>query len=226
MQFNVKLFNIFPTRYVKHHIHFTFAVWVIPCVFMISSQSLRLATRKFGALNRDEKRTLSTKATIKGTSLARFQLGKSDLVVSEACLGCMKFGSQNTEEQSHKIMSAAFDRGINFFDTAEMYSVRVSPNVLGKSSVILGSWLKKAKINREEVIVASKITGYELEETFGFIPAARVNSDGPANCRLDRKSIEAAVDTELHRLGIDYIDLMQTHWPDRYTSKTLPRTQS
>lgn len=188
---------------------------------MISSQTLRLATRKFGALNRCEKRTLSTKATIKETSLARSQLGKSDLIVSEACLGCMKFGSQNTEAESHKIMSAAFDRGINFFDTAEMYAVRAAPNMVGKSSLILGSWLKKAKIKREEVIIASKITGFELEENFGFIPAARVNSDGPADCRLDRKSIEAAVDTELHRLGVDYIDLMQTHWPDRYTSKTL-----
>eukprot|EP00210_Caulerpa_lentillifera_P006154 g5881.t1 len=122
----------------------------------------------------------------------------------------------NTEAESHRIMSAAFDRGLNFFDSAERYSIESSPEVIGKSSIYLGNWIKNSPITREDVVIASKVTGYAPKESLGLVPAARIHSSGEADCRLDRKSIEDAIDTELHRLGVDYIDLMQTHWPDRY----------
>lgn len=163
-------------------------------------------------------RRLVIKATIgesSGTAIKRSTLGKSDLVVSEVSLGCMRFGTQNTEEESHEILSAAFDMGINFFDTSEVYPVLPSAENIGRSSEYLGSWLKSASIKREDVVLATKVAGYGPEERNGYIVAARVNSDGPGDCRVDRKGIEGAIDTELFRLGVDYIDLMQIHWPDR-----------
>ena len=158
----------------------------------------------------------SSRATAQDVSLRRVQLGKSDLEVTEVCLGCMMFGTRNTEDEAHTILSAAFDAGVNFLDTAEIYPVAPSEETVGRSSKFVGSWLKKSGIKREDVVIATKVSGYGTAERIGYVAAARTEPPSPKKeIRLDARSIEDAVDCELRRLGVDYIDLMQTHWPDR-----------
>ena len=86
------------------------------------------------------------------------KLGLSDLSVSKICLGTMTFGEQNTEAQGHAQMDYALERGVNFIDTAEMYSVPGNPKTQGSTESIIGSWLAK-KNNRDQVVLASKVTG-------------------------------------------------------------------
>lgn len=133
-------------------------------------------------------------------------LGRTGLEVSEICLGTMTWGRQNTEADGHAQLDYALDRGVNFIDTAEMYPVPRDPAYYGKTEQIIGSWLKARK-NRDRVILATKVAGPRM------VPTIR---DGLV--RLDRKNILAAVETSLQRLGTDYIDLYQTHWPDRPTN--------
>ena len=157
-----------------------------------------------------------TRATTQDAVLSSVKLGKSDLNVSEVCLGCMMFGSQNTEKEAHEILSAATDMGVNFLDTSEGYPIPPREATTGRSTTYVGNWLKNSNVKREDIVIATKVAGYAKEESVGFIAAAR--TDPPSkrtDLHLDAKSIEAAVDCELRRLGIDCIDLMQTHWPDR-----------
>jgi len=130
-------------------------------------------------------------------------LGKTDIKVSEICLGTMTFGRQNTEADGHAQLDMALDRGVNFIDTAEMYPVPRDPNLYGRTEEIVGSWLAKSG-NRNRVVLASKVSGPRM------VPEIR---DGAV--RLDRKNIEAALDASLKRLQADCIDLYQVHWPDR-----------
>ncbi|MBK9492444.1 MAG: NADP(H)-dependent aldo-keto reductase [Haliscomenobacter sp.] len=131
------------------------------------------------------------------------QLGKTDLNVSAICLGTMTFGEQNTEAEGHEQMDYALERGINFFDTAEMYSVPARKETQGSTERILGTWFKKTG-KRDKVILASKITGpFSLYE----IPR------GPFN--FSKEQINAALEGSLSRLQTDYIDLYQLHWPER-----------
>jgi len=132
------------------------------------------------------------------------RLGKSGLVVSEICMGTMTFGAQADEAESHAILDKAFDAGVNFLDIAEVYPVPPSPHYAGRSEEIIGNWLKGR--SRDSVIVATKVAG----PSGGWF-VAPVRS---GNTSLDRHSIERAVEASLRRLGTDYIDLYQTHWPD------------
>ncbi len=136
--------------------------------------------------------------------MKRRRLGRSGLVVSELCLGTMTFGSMADEATSFAIMDAAFEAGIDFLDVAEVYPVPPSPKTAGRSEEIVGKWL--ARRPRDAVIVATKIAG----PGGGWFPA--VVRQGKTT--LDRHAIERAVDASLRRLGTDYIDLYQTHWPD------------
>lgn len=136
--------------------------------------------------------------------MKRRRLGRSGLVVSEICMGTMTFGAQADEAQSHAILDRAFDAGVNFLDVAEVYPVPPSPDYAGRSEEIVGRWL--AGRSRDSVIVATKVAG----PSGGWF-VAPVRS---GNTSLDRHSIERAVDASLRRLGTDYIDLYQTHWPD------------
>lgn len=127
------------------------------------------------------------------------KLGRSGLKVSRICLGTLTFGSREwrsyilEEEESRKLIQQALDLGINFFDTADMYSLGVSEQIVGKA---LGDFAK-----REEVIIATKV----------YFPM----SDEPNDRGLSRKHIMAAVDASLRRLGTDHIDLYQIHrWDD------------
>lgn len=132
------------------------------------------------------------------------QLGDSDLKVSELGLGTMTYGQQNTQEQAHEHLSFAVDNGINFFDTAEMYPVPVNPETQGRSERFIGSWLKHQR--RDQIIIATKIIapGRGLEWIRG------------GDHVLTERNIAAAVEGSLNRLGTDYIDLYQIHWPERY----------
>lgn len=130
-------------------------------------------------------------------------LGHSDLLVSELCLGTMTMGWQNDEAESHQILTYAFDQGINFIDTADVYSRWVLGNPGGVSETIIGNWLKKHGIPRNDVIIATKVRGRMW--------------DGEDGEGLSAKHIERAIDDSLRRLQIDTVDLYQCHAPDLNT---------
>ena len=131
-------------------------------------------------------------------------IGNSGLRVSPICMGTMGFGSWNNKQESFEILDAAFDRGINFFDTAEVYPVPPTAELAGRSEEILGEWIKTR--DRDSVIIASKVAG---AASGWFVPPIRHGFTA-----IDRHHIEAAVEGSLSRMGIDTIDLYQVHWPD------------
>ena len=132
------------------------------------------------------------------------QLGTTGVQVSRICLGTMTFGEQNTEAEAHAQLDAAFDAGINFIDTAEMYPVPPKAETYGDTERYIGSWLRRSG-RRDRVILATKVMG----------PSEDLRYVRDGSTRLDRRNIEAAIDASLERLGTDYIDLYQLHWPDR-----------
>lgn len=136
------------------------------------------------------------------------RLGRSGLLVSDISLGTMTFGNQVGEADSHRMMDAAFDGGVTLFDSAEMYAAPPAPETQGESERILGTWLKAKP--RDKVVIATKVSGPNGGAMGGIIPHIR----GGANA-LDRHNIQAAAEESLKRLGVDYIDLYQSHWPDR-----------
>jgi len=133
------------------------------------------------------------------------KLGKTDLKVSEICLGTMTWGEQNTESEGHQQMDYALDKGINFFDTAEMYAVPPKKETQGSTERIIGSWFKERK-SRDKVILATKVSG---RSPLNWL------RDGDKTTEQSKEQIFEAVDKSLIRLGVDYIDLYQLHWPDR-----------
>jgi aryl-alcohol dehydrogenase-like predicted oxidoreductase len=135
------------------------------------------------------------------------RLGNTPLHVSLLCLGTMTWGQQNTEADAHEQLDYALAQGINFIDTAEMYPVPPRAETQGRTEAYIGTWLKARK-NREQVILASKVAG----------PAARLAWIRGGTQRLDRKNIESALEDSLRRLQTDYLDLYQLHWPDRNTN--------
>ncbi|AWG20655.1 aldo/keto reductase [Flavobacterium faecale] len=133
-------------------------------------------------------------------------LPNTTIKVSEVCLGTMTFGQQNSEAEGHAQMDFALDKGVNFFDTAEMYSIPSHKETYGSTEKIIGTWFKKSK-KREKVILASKIAGPNPNFTYmrdkvDFSPA----------------SLKYALDHSLRRLQTEYIDLYQLHWPERKTN--------
>lgn len=133
-------------------------------------------------------------------------LPNTDVKVSKICLGTMTFGEQNTEAEGHAQMDYALERGVNFFDTAEMYSIPANEKTYGSTEKIIGSWFKKSG-NRDKIVLASKIAGPNPNFTY-----MREKNDFSA------ASIKYALDNSLQRLQTDYIDLYQLHWPERKTN--------
>lgn len=129
-------------------------------------------------------------------------LGRTGLKVSLICLGTMTWGRQNSESEGHAQMDYALERGVNFFDTAEMYAVPPNAETYGKTETIIGTWFKKSG-KRSQIVLASKIAGPGLPWVRG------------GKAKIDRANIKAAVETSLRRLQTDYIDLYQLHWPNR-----------
>jgi len=134
------------------------------------------------------------------------RLGRTDLKVSVICLGTMTYGEQNTQAEGHEQMDYALDQGVNFFDTAEMYSIPPKPETQGSTERIIGNWFK-ARGNRDKVILASKVVGrgtsdwlrddkgptrvtrkqiFEALQQGGLRAAGRRNADRRAARRLRR----------------------------------------
>ena len=130
------------------------------------------------------------------------QLGRSEIKVSELCLGSMTWGSQNSESEAHQQLDYAIGEGVNFIDTAEMYPTtpRLS-ETSGRSEDYIGSWLK-GRSDRDKLVVATKITG-------------EGNKHFRAGKRVTGKMIREALEVSLRRLQTDYVDLYQLHWPNR-----------
>lgn len=133
------------------------------------------------------------------------RLGKSGLEVSEICLGTMTFGNQADEATSVRILDRAFDAGVDFLDIAEVYPVPPEFRYAGASEEIVGRWM--ADKPRDALYIATKVAG---PGSGWFVAPVRENKTA-----LDRHHILRAVEGSLRRLGTDYIDLYQTHWPDR-----------
>lgn len=130
------------------------------------------------------------------------KLGRTGITVSEICLGTMTWGSQNTEAEAFEQMDYALDRGINFFDTAELYpTTPLSAETYGDTETIIGNWFQKTG-KRKDVVLATKVAGSGRPY---------IRSGGP----ITGAAIREAVDASLRRLKTDYIDLYQIHWPNR-----------
>ena len=137
------------------------------------------------------------------------RLGRTDLKVSAIGLGTMTWGQQNTEAEAHAQLDLAVERGINFIDAAEMYPVPPRAETQGRTEACMGSWFR-ARRNRDKVILATKVAGRG--------EMAWMRGGSVRETRLDRAQINAAIDASLKRLNTDYVDLYQTHWPDRRTN--------
>tara|TARA_X000000368_G_scaffold339253_1_gene277341 strand:- start:680 stop:1717 length:1038 start_codon:yes stop_codon:yes gene_type:complete len=133
------------------------------------------------------------------------KLGTTNIDVSLICLGTMTWGTQNSEKDAFEQMDYSVDQGINFFDTAEIYSVPPTSDSYGKTEKMIGNWFEKRKI-REKIILASKVAG----------PGCDWIRGGGNN--YTEKKIGEAIDGSLKRLKTDYIDLYQLHWPERSTN--------
>ena len=130
------------------------------------------------------------------------KLGNTDLKVSTICLGTMTWGEQNTEQEGFKQMDFALDQGVNFWDTAEIYSVPPKAETYGDTEVIIGNWFEKSK-KRDKIILATKVAG----------PARNYVRNGENS--FVGKNLEEALNDSLKRLKSDYVDLYQLHWPER-----------
>lgn len=133
-------------------------------------------------------------------------LGNTDINVSLLCLGTMTWGQQNTQIEGFEQMDYALERGINFFDTAELYPVPPKAETQGRTEEIIGNWFEQSG-KRDHVILASKVVG-----------RSGMNWFRGEESRLSRAHIMEAIEGSLKRLKTDYIDLYQLHWPDRATN--------
>ncbi len=133
------------------------------------------------------------------------KLGNTDIDVSSISLGTMTWGEQNTQEEGFEQMDYALDQGVNFWDTAELYSVPPKEKTYGHTEIIIGNWFKKSK-KRDKVILASKVAG----------PMRAYLRGGGNNYGIEKMT--QAVNDSLKRLQTDYIDLYQLHWPERSTN--------
>ena len=146
----------------------------------------------------------------KSYELERRKIGSSDLVMTEVSLGTMTWGEQNTEEEAHAQLDIAYERGVVGIDTAETYPVPPAAHTYGLTEKYIGSWLRKrgGKNFRDNVVILSKVAGASgTSRSLQWIRGS--------NRHVDRKNIFAAVDGILRRLGTDYIDCLQIHWPER-----------
>jgi aryl-alcohol dehydrogenase-like predicted oxidoreductase len=128
------------------------------------------------------------------------RLGRTGLQVTELCLGTMTFGNQCDEPTSHAIMNKAFEAGVTFFDTADVYPLGATPDMVGRTEEYIGSWLQG---HRDQIVLATKFAGQV---------GNGLNDKGGS-----RKHIMQAVENSLRRLKTDYIDLYQIHHPDPNT---------
>ncbi len=137
--------------------------------------------------------------------LTPVRLGQSDLHVTPICLGTMTFGQQVDEATSHTIMDHSIQRGVNFFDTAEMYAVPPTADTYGFTETYIGNWLSKRPGMRQKIVLATKVAGPSRG-----MPWVRAGEG------MTAADILASCDASLKRLKTDVIDLYQLHWPERH----------
>ena len=133
------------------------------------------------------------------------KLGNTDLDISTICLGTMTWGEQNTQSEGFEQMDYALEQGVNFWDTAEIYSIPPKQETFGDTEAIIGNWFEITK-KRNKVILASKVCGPMREYVRG------------GGNQFGTKNITEALEGSLKRLKTDYIDLYQLHWPERKTN--------
>ncbi|NMM06366.1 aldo/keto reductase [Polaromonas sp.] len=136
----------------------------------------------------------------------KVQLGSSDLHVTPICLGTMTFGEQVNETAAHAILDRSLERGVNFLDTAEMYSVPARAETFGATESILGNWFTKTPSARRQLVLATKVAG----------PARGMPWIRQGSADLTAADIAVACNDSLKRLQTDVIDLYQIHWPVRH----------
>ena len=134
-------------------------------------------------------------------------LGTSDLSVSSICLGTMTFGEQNSKEEAWEQLDYAVENGVNFIDTAEMYSVPGRAETCGSTERIIGEWLKNSG-KRNELILSTKVVGPS--------PGLKYIRQGP---NFEREQVMDAVEGSLKNLKVDCVDLYQYHWPERENNR-------
>ncbi len=132
-------------------------------------------------------------------------LPNTDIKVSKICLGTMTWGNQNTQDEGFAQMDYALDKGVNFFDVAELYPVPATAETYAETERIIGNWFSKSG-NREKVVLGTKIAG-----TGDYTAHIRTNG-------FSKEALNEAVNNSLKRLKTDYIDLYQLHWPERHTN--------
>ena len=138
--------------------------------------------------------------------MKKIELGRSGLHVTPICLGTMTFGEQVNEADSHSILDRSLERGINFLDAAEMYSVPAKAETFGATETILGNWFAKTPGARNKLVLATKIAG----------PARGMNWIRSGSPDVTAADITKACEDSLKRLQTDVIDLYQIHWPSRH----------
>ena len=136
----------------------------------------------------------------------QIQLGQSELRVTPICLGTMTFGEQVDQATSHAILDRSLERGVNFLDTAEMYSVPAKAETFGATETILGNWFAKRPGARQKLVLATKVAG----------PSRGMNWIRGGSTDLTGADIIGACNDSLKRLQTDVIDLYQIHWPVRH----------
>lgn len=129
-------------------------------------------------------------------------LGSSNLSVSEACLGTMTWGIQNTQADTDAQMAMALEHGVNFIDTAEMYPIPPNAQTSGDTERMLGDWLKRHSDKRKDLVVMTKVAGSGIS---WIREGAEISS----------QALTAALDASLDRLNTEYVDVYQLHWPNR-----------
>ncbi|TXH53044.1 MAG: aldo/keto reductase, partial [Burkholderiaceae bacterium] len=132
-------------------------------------------------------------------------LPRTDLTVTPICLGTMTFGEQVGEAEAHAILDHALERGVNFIDTAEMYSVPAKRETFGATESIIGSWFAARPGARQKMVLATKVAG----------PARGMDWIRKGSANLSAADIVGACDDSLKRLRTEVIDLYQIHWPAR-----------
>ena len=131
-------------------------------------------------------------------------IGNSGLRVSPICMGTMGFGTWSDKSEAFRILDASYERGINFFDTAEVYPVPPTAELAGLTEEIFGEWVQTKP--RDSIIIATKVAG---AASGWIVPPIRYGLTA-----IDRHHIENAIEGSLKRLNIEYVDLYQVHWPD------------